>query len=81
MEKYRQREDRENAGAAATALNKGVRVCVVKVGMPCSDATSELKILFPQLMKWRSQWHPTPALLPGKSHRQRSLVGCSPWDR
>ena len=27
----------------------------------------------------RRQWHPTPVLLPGKSHRQRSLVGCSPW--
>ena len=23
--------------------------------------------------------HPTPVLLPGKSHGQRSLVGCSPW--
>ena len=29
----------------------------------------------------RRQWHPTPALLPGKSHGRRSLVGCSPWDR
>ena len=29
----------------------------------------------------RRQWQPTPVLLPGKSHRQRSLVGCSPWDR
>ena len=28
----------------------------------------------------RRQWHPTPVLLPGKSHGQRSLVGCSPWD-
>ena len=27
----------------------------------------------------RRRWHPTPVLLPGKSHRQRSLVGCSPW--
>ena len=27
----------------------------------------------------RRQWHPTPALLPGKSHGRRSLVGCSPW--
>ena len=26
-------------------------------------------------------WHPTPALLPGKSHGRRSLVGCSPWGR
>ena len=25
------------------------------------------------------QWHLTPVLLPGKSHGQRSLVGCSPW--
>ena len=25
------------------------------------------------------QWRSTPVLLPGKSHGQRSLVGCSPW--
>ena len=25
--------------------------------------------------------HPTPVLLPGKSHGQKSLVGCSPWGR
>ena len=30
---------------------------------------------------WRRQWHPTPVLLPGKSHGLRSLVGCSPWGR
>ena len=30
-------------------------------------------------LKWRRQWHPTPVLLPGKSHGRRSLVGCSPW--
>ena len=29
----------------------------------------------------RRQWHPTPALLPGKSHGWRSLVGWSPWGR
>ena len=27
----------------------------------------------------RRQWRPTPVFLPGKSHGQRSLVGCSPW--
>ena len=27
----------------------------------------------------RRQWHPTPVLLPGKSHGGRSLVGCGPW--
>ena len=30
---------------------------------------------------WRLHYTgPTPVLLPGKSHGQRSLVGCSPWD-
>ena len=29
---------------------------------------------------WR-QWHPTPVLLPGKSHGRRSLVGYSLWGR
>ena len=29
----------------------------------------------------RRQWQPTPLLLAGKSHGQRSLVGCSPWGR
>ena len=28
-----------------------------------------------------NEWHPTPVLLPGKSHGWRSLVGCSPWGR
>ena len=28
---------------------------------------------------WRRRWHPTPVLLPGKSHGWRSLVGRSPW--
>ena len=27
------------------------------------------------------QQHPTPVLLPGKSHGRRSLVGFSPWGR
>ena len=30
---------------------------------------------------WRRRWHPTPVLLPGKSHGWRSPVGCSPWGR
>ena len=31
-------------------------------------------------MPWRRKWHPTPVLLPGKSHGPRSLVGYGPWD-
>ena len=29
----------------------------------------------------RRRWHPTPVLLPGKSHGRKSLVGYSPWSR
>ena len=28
---------------------------------------------------WRRKWQPTPVILSGKSNRQRSLVGYSPW--
>ena len=39
--------------------------------LPCFDCCS--------FVVRRRQWHPTPVLLPGKSHGWRSLVGCSPW--
>ena len=29
-----------------------------------------------RVLERRRQWHPTPVLLPGKSHGRRSLVGC-----
>ena len=40
---------------------------------------SVLHLAGAMLLKQRRQWHPTPVLLPGKSHGQRSLEGCSPW--
>ena len=53
--------------------NKWVRTMFNRV-VACHTLMSKLP---PQ----RRQWHPTPVLLPGKSHEQRSLVGCSPWGR
>ena len=38
-----------------------------------------LYITYSSVSTLRRQWHPTPVLLPGKSHGRRSLVGCSPW--
>ena len=38
---------------------------------------SPLRIMFAVGLSW----HPTPVLLPGKSHGRRGLVGCSPWSR
>ena len=32
-------------------------------------------------LDWRRKWHPTPVLLPRKSHGRRSLVGYNPWGR
>ena len=32
-------------------------------------------------LRQRRRQHPTPVLLPGKSHGRRNLVGCSPWGR
>ena len=28
---------------------------------------------------WRRKWQTTPVFLPGESHGQRILAGCSPW--
>ena len=30
---------------------------------------------------WRRKWKSTPALLPGKSHGHRRLIGYNPWGR
>ena len=41
---------------------------------------SKLRELVMDRGAWRRrQWHPTPVLLPGKSHGGSSLEGCGPW--
>ena len=41
--------------------------------------TREAHLFKSKAYQRRRRWHPTPVLLPGKSHGWRSLVGCSPW--
>ena len=72
---------------------QGGLVCCYSWGHKESDTTDWLNwteldhdgihfdLYITNLITWRRQWHPTPVLLPGKSHGWRSLVGCSPWDR
>ena len=43
--------------------------------------TAAMKLKDACFLEGRRQWHPTPVLLPGKSHGRRSLLGCSPWGR
>ena len=47
-----------------------------KVNIMCSSRFSQI-----WGTSWRRQWHPTPVLLPGKSHGPKSLVGWRPWGR
>ena len=58
------------------------KLCCMYFGahLPISLLTQCCFSCIPHIL-WRRQWHPTPVLLPGKSHGQRSLEGCSPWGR
>ena len=70
------------------------RVCVcmfdiyidfIRAGIQFLNISNSALISYPFSLTYtsfgRRQWHPTPVLLPGKSHGRRSLVGCSPWGR
>ena len=48
----------------------------------CFSTLNECFLINMSLTSWlRRQWQPTPVLLPGKSHGQRSLVGYGQWGR
>ena len=54
-------------------------LCIVSsVHQATADKNKSKLLLFPSGCQ-RRQWHPTPVLLPGKSHGWRCLEGCSPW--
>ena len=73
------------AWADHTACHNCSHQPLLTVGMgPCSNKTLLTKSggrqdLAISVLFNRRQWHPTPVLLPGKSHGQRNLVGSSPW--
>ena len=61
----------------SAAMNTGVEVSLsILVSSVCMTSS---RIAGSYGSSQRRQWHPTPVLLPGKSHGWRSLVGCSPW--
>ena len=57
-----------------------MKVCNTSPGF-CTNQPCHLIYFCLRALSQRRQWHPTPVLLPGKSHGWRSLVGCSPWGR
>ena len=60
---------------------QGGLACCDSWGRKESDTTERLNWSETDIFHQRRQWHPTPVLLPGKSHGWRSLIDCSPWDR
>ena len=61
--------------------NSAQRFLFFHTSLPTLVVSYLLNNNHPNRWERRRQWHPTPVLLPGKSHGQRSLVGCSPWGR
>ena len=47
----------------------------------CQRSRHKRRVFNPWVGKihWRRKWQPTLVFLPGESHEQRSLAGCSPW--
>ena len=60
----------------ATRWKRGREVSIMRLAFKRQHS---LIIGLYQEFAWRRQWHPTPVLLPGKSHARRSLVGYSSW--
>ena len=65
--------DRTNEWTSASLVAQTVKLSACNAGGVFNSWVGK----FPGRKKWQS----TPALLPGKSHGQRSLIGYSPWGR
>ena len=65
-------------GVVGAAFSRGFPGGSVVKNLPAKQE----HVLDPRVgeISWRRKWKPTPVFLPGKSHRQRSLVGYTPWD-
>ena len=58
-----------------------LKLCVQLVESPPAEARDMRRRFSPWVRKIprRREWLPTQVFLPGESHGQRNLVGCSPW--
>ena len=71
------------AFSQAAAYTIIYKYCMINIRNETKDINTDLADIKRIIMElyeqlWRRQWHPTPVLLPRKSHGRRSLVGCSP---
>ena len=62
-----------------TPMDRSAKQKISKETQTLNDTMDQLDLIDIYKTFQRRRWHPTPVLLPGKSHGWRSLVGCSPW--
>ena len=70
-------DDSNFFGALCMFLNMWVNVGSIDFGVTNYSEQTKLQIWNPWI-RVDCVWHPTPVLLPGKSHGWKGLVGCSP---
>ena len=70
---------RGQAGMAHQTLYLDVWLAICLFRTAIFEVNASLKWIFQQ-SKLLPEWLPAPAVLPGESHGQRSLVGYSSWD-
>ena len=66
---------REKEGAEGPCDHLGLHFLTCKLGICRRPGFDSWVGKIP----WRREWLPTPVLLPGETHGQRSLAGYSPW--
>ena len=67
------------AAAAGSTMVIIMTYCSSMVKNPAAHVGRPKFDLCVRKIPWRRKWQPTPVLLPGKSHRQPSLVTYSLW--
>ena len=71
-----------NLGSGRVDLALVLTNCVIRdkpIGLCERKVKGNWNMQLAKRLNWSRKWQPTPVLLPGRFHGQRSLMGYSPW--